>query len=177
MTSETGPPLHRKFDERKAMEHIKNRYQTCNERISAGQILLLQASDAFRGKCAHFYDRGYPDWVILMGAFNTLVNHSLQNSQVDLTDPTAARTAMEEISTSGVFESVEPEIFCSDLFDRSLHSFFMSAMQVWGFQPRGHGMNVMVVEEFLRLRMRFFDFDLPHERMFGMPPGDWPKLS
>ena len=79
MTSRIGmtPPIHRRFNEREAIEAICDRYGIFREKISE-QVLVLQQSEQFRARCRNYYARGYKDWMLLLAIYNYMLNLQLK---------------------------------------------------------------------------------------------------
>ena len=176
MTSTTGtiPPTHRRFNEDQAMEQIRNRYELIREKIP-NQLDALQHDAHFREFCGDIYGRGYKDWMILATIYNAVLNLKLHERQVDCLDPDAMSRAMQQISLEPIDDVYLTENFIGTAFEMCLKTFNMTCLMTWGFHPRVRMLKPDVVERFLRERMRHFDFDLPHNSLFGDPPGEWPS--
>lgn len=175
MNSGTGmkPPLHRRFDEKKALEFIGNRYRHCRNRILK-QVEALQKDALFREKCKELYRRGYKDWVILTAILNCMINFRVRELGLDLSRE-EVRSKFQELSEM-LQDAVYPtnEFLESIDFQIKFHSIL--ALSTYGFEPRRRDFKPEVVERFLRERMRHFDFDLPHKSLFNEPPGSWPEI-
>jgi len=175
MNSDTGikPPLHRRFDENKALDFIRNRYFQCRKKI-AKQVEVLQKDTAFREKCKEYYKRGYKDWVILSAIFNCMINFKAQELGLNLSSE-EDRDKILELSNMLQNTVYPTNKFLKDMdVQIKLHSIL--ALNTYGFELRRKDFKPDVVERFLRERMRHFDFDLPHEPLFSEPPGSWPKI-
>jgi hypothetical protein len=55
--------------------------------------------------------------------------------------------------------------------------FEIAALGSAGFELRSRMIEPESVRIFLRDRMDFYSFDLPHPPLFGLPPGHWPELD
>jgi len=167
------PPLHRRFDEKKALEFIRNRYRHCHDKIPK-QVEALQKDPAFREKCKKLYQKGYKDWVILTAILNCMINFKARELGLDL--------SREEVSSrfSELSEMLQDNVYPTNEFLRDIdfqikfHSIL--ALSTYGFEPRRRDFNPEVVEKFLRERMRHFDFDLPHKPLFNELSGCWPEI-
>lgn len=167
-------PVHKRYNNEHAEEGVINRYRKAKEHI-AKQVTELQSCKEFNDKCSQLYNKGYHDWVILMVILNCMLNLRSQERQVPLTPETMNQPIDELLSE--LDDLVYPcEIFMGVLFDRNLELHFITALQSWGFQLRRRILAPDVAEKFLRIRMKHFEFDLPHRNLFGTPPGDWPEL-
>lgn len=175
MSSKLGTaPVHSRYSPQLAKKFTRNRYKTFKSSI-ARQVTLLQADVRFRKKCLSYYERGLPDWVILGGMMNLMINLLGKNSGIVPSNPAAAKRlmAMQE----RLPETVLPvEEFLGDELDMFINIFNLSCLKTYGFTPRRPDLNPEVVEKFLRERMRHFDFDFGHAPLFGEPPGEWPAL-
>ena len=69
-----------------------------------------------------------------------------------------------------------PDRFSDTDMDNHLNVHNITVLKSYGFELRRKELNPEVVEKFLRERMKHFDFDLPHDPLFGEPPGHWPKI-
>jgi len=175
MTLDIGkePPLHRRFNQKKAIEHIRNRYRHAYEQIRK-QVKILQHSKEFRDKCKELYEQGYKDWVILSAILNCKANWTSQIQRTSLADLDSKQYwKLIEESKDVVFL---PKDFLSEDFDKHIGLHFVMALTTWGFQLRRRDFDPKVVENFMRKRMKHLDFDLPHKPLFGDPLGDWPKI-
>lgn len=169
------PPLHRRYNASEAEAHLRNRYKTAHDHISK-QVLALQSCEEFRALCKELYERGYPDWVITMVILNRMMNQRMHERGLQISEKNI-RSNWGSILAD--LENIEYpcEYFLGEAFDSHLHTFFGTVLSTWGFELRRHDLAVPVVEKFLRERMRFFDHDLPHQRLFDDPAGDWPDLE
>lgn len=180
MNSVTGstPPLHKRFDEKKAIVHIRNRYRQIREKISK-QIESLQQNRAFREKCQGYYSRGYKDWVICSAIFNCMLNWKAQEDGLKLNPPSSSVDSQSFLELQNKLSGI---VYPADRFlgkDMSVHLDVVhnvTVLKSYGFELRRKDFKPDVVEKFLRERMKHFDFDLPHDPLFGEPPGHWPKI-
>lgn len=176
MTSNIGktPPLHRRYNEENALEHIANRYRKCKKDIYQ-QVRLLQSDPLFRKKCEIYYKKGYKDWVILGAIYNCILNWMAREKEI----------SFNSIEDSKKFIGLQDEIskktypssdFMGEDMDMQVNSHILYVLPTYGFNVRRHDIYPQALEEFLRVRMRHFDFDLPHNPLFGDPPGNWPNI-
>ena len=175
MNSATGStvPLHRRFDEQAAIGYIRNRYRNCRERI-AEQVEALQQDAAFREKCQEYYEKGYKDWVIVSVIFNCMINWKAQELGLGLSLEQAQKEFIE--ARNMLRHIVYPTSqFLREDMDFQIQMHCVTALITYGFEPRRKDFKPNAVEKFLRERMRHFDFDLPHDPLFGDPPGNWPE--
>lgn len=178
MTSTTGivPPLHRRFDESKALEQIRNRYRLLREKISR-QVTALQADSGFRIHCKSLYAKGYKDWMLIAVIYNVILNVYLQENGIDLLNKKAAEKAMRDFMGRQITDVYPAALFLGEEFERCLKTFQMTVLVTWGFHPRARLLKPDVVEKFLRERMRHFDLDFPHRPLFGDELGEWPETD
>ena len=169
------PPLHRRYDASEAEIHLRNRYQTAHDHIFK-QVQALQSCEEFKTLCKRLYERGYPDWVITSVILNRMMNQRMHEKGLLITEKNI-RSNWDSILTDLEDIAYPCEYFLGDVFNANLYTFFSTVLLTWGFELRRHDLAKDVVEKFLRERMRFFDHALPHKRLFGNPPGDWPDLE
>jgi hypothetical protein len=167
------PPLNRRFDEETARAHVQKRYHSMRGQISS-QVATLQQNSIFRKMCQKYYDEGYPDWVILSGILNIVVNRKAEDLSIDM-------ETLEEDEVANLLRLIPGTVYPMDDFPKSEMDFhisthFATALQAYGFSLRQTDLRSGELEKFLRNRMRHFDFDFPHQPLFGDPPGDWPDL-
>lgn len=176
MTSTTGthPPIHRRFNEKDAIEQIRNRYTRIREKIP-NQLVALQQDSRFREFCADLYSRGFKDWMIIAVIYNVVLNLKLRKQGVNYLDREELERVMRPFASATIEDVFPTKDFIGAGFDRCLMTFHAAVLSTWGFHPRLQLIKPEVVEKFLRERMRHFDYDLPHDPVFGNPPGDWPK--
>lgn len=139
------------------------------------QVQNLQNDGEFRAKCRSYYANGYKDWVITMAVFNCMIQWQGERVGVDLRNP------RQIVSLSALGRKLANTTYPTWRFleedmahQLTLHSFIV--LQSYGFEPRRADFRPEVVERFLRERMRHFELDLPHQPLFGEPPGDWPEV-
>lgn len=177
MSSATGvsPPLHRRFDEKAAMRYIRNRYHHCREKI-AKQVKVLQEDTSFRRKCQSFYEKGYKDWVILTAIMNCVLNWKAKEIGLTVSPEEDPKQFLELQHT--LRDTVYPSrrFLGEDMIFQIQVMHGITALKTYGFELRRRDFKPEVVEKFLRERMKHFDFDLPHNPLFGEPPGDWPRI-
>jgi len=168
------PPLHKRLNQAKSIDLIQNRYQRCHREIPT-QVVKLQKDEEFRRLYQEYYGRGYRDWTILVAVFNCVANWKAQEARVDMRSRTGIK-AFLELAKHLQDDSYPAWRFDREEMDRQIAGFNMTALLAYGFEFRRPDCNPEAVERFLRERMRHFDFDLPHQPLFGDPPGDWPQL-
>lgn len=175
MNSDTGikPPLHRRFDQNKALEFICNRYRHCRNKI-AKQVEVLQKDPTFREKCREYYKKGYKDWVILTAILNCMINFKAQEMSLNLSSEKIRNKFLKLPNV--LQDTVYPTKKFLENMDFQIQMHSILALNTYGFKPRRKDFKPEVVEKFLRERMRHFDFDIPHESLFGEPTGNWPKV-
>ena len=176
MTSTTGskPPLHRRFDEARAIRHIRDRYRGMKGKFDA-QLAVLRADEGFLERCAKLYADGYKDWHILSAIFNRILNLESIKQQIDL-GTVEGREAYKKLADrletvaypASAFEGPEWRIMFT------MHA--ITCLARYGFEQRTAAMRPELAVKFLRERMRHFDLDIPHQPMFAKPLGDWPNV-
>lgn len=176
MTSGYGTtlPLHRRFDEAKAMEHISNRYLKMRHQISE-QVAALQKDETFLRECSSFYKRGYPDWIMLSGIVGRMLQLRSQELGLKALSVASNPALQQELLNSLVGRVYPASFFYGDHFSQQVSAHILSSLRTYGFTCRRTDFQPEAVEKFLRERMRHFEFDLKHEQLFGDPPGAWPN--
>lgn len=179
MSSHTGanPPLHRRCDERTAIRHIRRRYRVSREKI-ARQVEALQKDPEFLAKCRDYYRKGYKDWVILYGIVNCMLNWKARELGLLLHIEENRGQYREQFpqlldGLSGTVYSTNR--FLGEDMDMHMRLHCCNVLTTYGFEIRRRDFRPEVVENFMRVRMRHFEFDLPHDPLFGEPPGYWPR--
>lgn len=177
-----APPLHRRFNEVQALDQIRNRYINAKEKLPNAQIQRLQKSGVFVEQCSILYASGYKDWIIVSAIYNVYLNMYLTRELGQLTkdtiDPATMRAAVAKFAQRKELNNLLPiTMFVGEAFSGVLWAAEASALKIWGFEPRVSTLSIPAVQRFLRERMRFYELDLPHDRMFAEPSGDWPKLD
>jgi hypothetical protein len=176
MTSSTEklPPTHRRFDRGRAMEQIRNRYARLRGSLGR-QVPLLQRDPVFLERCRGLYEQGYKDWHLLSAIFNMRLNWELRLMRIDPWDPLVPSllAQMEEIVTNSAREADSFTQSAGEL-DRALETFDLTCLKTYGFELRRPDVEPRAIRAFLRDRMHHYDLDLPHQSLFGAPPGDWP---
>lgn len=174
MTSTSGPPLHSRFNEPEARAAVVLRYQRLKEK-SAAQVAALQQCSEFLSQCTRYYERGIPDWTII----NSIASRVLSIVLTERGKRAAEGKAIDKIlrAPGPISTIVFPcSDFLGDAFASQLDYDNMAMLKGYGFVLRRGLVKPSVVERFLRERMRHFAFDLPHQPLFGNPPGSWPSL-
>jgi hypothetical protein len=156
-----------------AREQVRHRYDALRARIPS-QVAALQLDKDFRSLCKLYYGKGYKDWVILSAVINCMLNWQAQR-HLDLRD--AGDRARLPTMANDLNDTVYPAWrFTQEEMDRAVAGHNMAVLLRYGFEPRRADFQPKTVEKFLRERMRHFEADLPHEPLFGDPPGSWPEL-
>lgn len=176
MTWPTGakPPLHRRFDEARSLELIRNRYSNLRTRIPS-QVANLQADTEFTELCKSYYGRGYRDWLIVSAIFNSMLNWVADKHKWNPDLPIAPQK-LAEIGHNMSDISFPTWRFEKDRMDIMINMHNASSLTSYGFQPRRSDFRPEIVERFLRERMRHFELDIPHHPLFGVPSGEWPEI-
>ena len=183
MNSPTGqiPPLHRRFDETKALRYIRKRYVGLKRDIFR-QVEALQQDIGVRKKFCEYYQQGYPDWVILSAVFNCMINWKANEAGLSIRFPGSAEEARRETKAIGDLRGcLKDAIYPSGWFrtsDMDLHmrGNAIIVLKTYGFECRRSDLRPEIVEKFLRERMKHYEFDFPHQPLFGEPPGNWPNI-
>ncbi len=176
MISDCGstPPLHRRFDEAKAIQRVSNRYRRMRQQISE-QVAALQEDERFRLECSSYYKRGYPDWIVLSGIVGKMLPLRSKERGLDIFRVARDPGLYQELLT-GLAGCVYPaRFFYGEQFRECVLGNLLSSLRTYGFTRRRTDFQPETVEKFLRERMRHFEFDLKHEQLFGDPPGAWPN--
>ena len=170
MKSNTNkPPLHKRYNQEKSIEYIKNRYIRIKERIE-NQITALQQDQEFRNMCQKYYDKGYPDWVILSAILNCVTNIRIKELGYDILPDQDMFIKISEQLKNIIYPS---DVIMEELdFHIKFHA--IQCLPTYGFEFRRKDIKPEVIENFLRNRMMHYSHDLPHEPMFGEPVGSWP---
>jgi hypothetical protein len=169
------PPLHRRFDEQKAINLIRNRYENF-KRLLDKQVKELRHYEPFRHKCRSYYDKGYKDWLILSIIYGCMINWRALEMGLNLFQVEDLKKLEKVHNSLGEFV-YEPERFLREDFEFQLHIQLMTQLRSYGFEIRRRAIDPEILEQFLRIRMRHFDYDLPHRPLFGEHPGEWPNAD
>ena len=176
MTSTTGlkPPLHKRFNEKQSLEYIRNRYLGMKGKFDA-QLAVLQADEAFLGRCEKLYANGYKDWHILSAIYNRVLTLESTRRGIDL-HTEDGREAHKNLSKEVMTGAFPPESFDGAEWDMAFKMHAVTCLGTYGFQLRSGAISPDAITAFLRERMRHFDLDIPHDRMFTRPPAPWPDV-
>jgi hypothetical protein len=86
------------------------------------------------------------------------------------------REKLKEIKEIISLSTESPARFAeTSLIEQALRVFDLNCLMTYGFECRRSDYSPEAVRRFLRTRMRHYDLDLPHNPLFGKPPGDWPE--
>lgn len=176
MTSTTGlkPPLHRRFNEEKSLEYIRNRYVGMKGKFD-GQLAVLQTDDAFLSRCEKLYADGYKDWHILSAIYNRVLMLESTRRAIDL-HTEAGREEHKNLSKEVMTSTFPPECFDGVEWDMAFKMHALTCLATYGFEPRSRAVRPDAIVAFLRERMRHFELDIPHELMFARPCARWPNI-
>lgn len=179
MISSTGPipPPHRKYNEQTSIEFIKNRYINLRKMIEK-QVELLQHDELFCGMCESYYKKGYKDWLILSTIHNCMMNwkaNEIGRPLYTIDD----RDEVKELANLLQGVVCPTNLFLEDEFEGHIRVFNFTCLKTYGFELRQSTITPKIadsIERFLRDRMNHFKLDIPHNPLFGKPPGEWPKF-
>lgn len=169
------PPLHRRFNEASSLSFIINRYTRLRPILEL-QVKLLQDDIESRIVMRSFYDDGYKDWHLTSAIYNMRMNIEAERLGISFdTEPSQAE--MERIETV-ITQSPEVPSFFTDTshITTALRTFDIISLRTYGFELRRPDYHYEAVQHFLRQRMKHYDLDLPHQPLFGKPPGRWPDI-
>lgn len=175
----TSLPLHRRARSADTSEAVRNRYRQAQQSAGA-QVRALQSAEAFIAEAQQWYALGCRDWFITSVILNIMLNLRLHELGVDLHQEHARRDVEARTSqlTSEVAGRVYPtHLFCGPAFGRMVGIFEVTALRSAGFELRVSPIDPELARTFLRNRLDFYAFDLPHAPLFGRPPGSWPTLD
>lgn len=154
------------------MRDVRRRYERLEVKLKS-QVLVLQSDRDFRVLCSAYYQKGYKDWLILSGIYNCVLNWRAQSHGLDLVDPsTLAKFA--DLGEEMCENSYPAWRFDKEIMDQMIGIHNVLVLRTYGFEPRRMDFHLDAVERFLRERMDHFSADLPHNSLFGDPPGQWP---
>jgi len=179
MISSVGPipPLHRKYNENTSIVFIKNRYINLHNIIEE-QVKLLQHDESFCNQCVSYYKKGYKDWVIVSTIHNCIMNWKANEIGLPLhmIEDREEVKKLVNLPQSVVYPS---SLFLGDEFEKNIKIFNLTCLRTYGFELRQSTITPKIegsIERFLRERMNHFNLDIPHDPLFGKPPGEWPKV-
>jgi len=172
--ADSKPPLHKRFNEEESLIFIRNRYKNLKEDIFH-QVEILKWNPEFRRKCQEYYAKGYKDWIILSAIFNLLL--TIESKKIGLM-PNSIEINKQIVKIRKIIKSTSYEIdtFLRIDFKALFSVFFINSLNTYGFNLRRNNFSPDFIESFLRERMRYFDYDLEHQAIFGEPPGSWPTV-
>jgi hypothetical protein len=170
------PPLHRRFDEARSFEAIRNRYRNLH-RILSGQVEAIQRDVEARFAFRSFYEAGFKDWHLASAIYNIRMNWHLGDFGISLLAP-PSKEKMKEAEEIITLSIESPYRFANEkLIEHALFVFDITCLSTYGFECRRVDYDPAAVRSFLRHRMRHYDLDLPHRPLFGKPPGEWPDYG
>lgn len=169
------PPLHRRYNPKYLKFCVSQRYKNAKENIYE-QVSELQKSSDFLDVCECLYHKDYKDWTILMGILGKVGTLRANELNLDLTaKKNVSKMKNLYCNLKGI---VYPESnFTMKDMQEAIYAHHHAVLDNYGFEIRRHDFNPDTVEHFLRYRMRHFDFDLPHNPLFGKPAGEWPIID
>jgi hypothetical protein len=144
--------------------------------VSLGlQVPPLQRDPVFLERCRGLYEQGYKDWHLLSAIFNMRLNWELRLLGLDPWDPSVP-SLMGQVEEVVTRIPREPERFTQsrEELDHALDTFDITCLKTYGFELRRPDVEPRAIRAFLRDRMHHYDLDLPHQPLFGTPPGGWP---
>jgi len=169
------PPLHRRFNEASSLAAIRTRYSKLRQHCGA-QVHALQNDIESRILLRSFYPRGYKDWHIVSAVYNIRLNWEFDRLGLDFGSQPSTQQ-MEQINDIISLSVESPTRFANEQhIEQTLRIFDVNTLRTYGFEYRRRDYRPEAVQTFLRLRMKHYDLDLPHQPLFGKPPGDWPEV-
>jgi hypothetical protein len=178
MESRAGetPPLHRSYNEASSLSAIRDRYTRLRP-ILEEQVKLLQQDVETRVILRSFYQNGYKDWHLLSAIYNVRLNWEAERMGVSFMEP-PPKEQMEQLAEIITLSTERPARFASErLIENALHIFDATTLRTYGFDCRRQDYRFEAIQTFLRLRLKQYDLDFPHQPLFGKPPGTWPDLD
>lgn len=167
------PPVHSRFNERRALIQIGNRYRRTYQLLRP-QIEKLQSSPEFCEQAEAYYAKGYLDWILLTVALNVMGN-CLMHEMFPNPKENNFQIKNSELYKKLKNRVFEPTSFLGKNFEMCLNVTNMTILKTWGFEYRKEAFRPQVVERFLIERMRYFEIDFPHSPLFR-PNGTWPDV-
>lgn len=136
----TNPPLHRRFNEKTALEQIRQRYIRCRKGIGP-QVIAIQNDRQFLLLADQYYKAGYKDWLILMGILNCMVNWKCQLRYEDMQSGKTGQIL------HSAFEQIDGDVYPPWRFDKEamdicIHGFNLTVLKTWGFEIRRYDIPV-----------------------------------
>ncbi|RQW81373.1 MAG: hypothetical protein EHM14_01080 [Methanothrix sp.] len=139
---------------------------------------MLQKDESFCNKCDSYYKKGYKDWILLSVIHNCMLNWKIN----EIGSPLYKMVDRDELKKlANLLQDFEcpTNLFLGDEFDEHIKIYNFTCLRTYGFELRQGTISPEIadsIERFLRDRMNHFRLDLPHNPLFGKPPGEWPDL-
>lgn len=142
------------------------------------QVELLQHDESFCNQCKSYYEKGYKDWLILSTIHNCMINWKANEIKLPLYMIDDRKEIKELVNLlQGV--AYPANLFFREEFEANIKVFNFTCLRTYGFELRQSTITPEMadsIEKFLRDRMDHFKLDVPHNPLFGNPPGEWPII-
>ena len=162
-------PLHKRYNENEMKKAITNRYRNISNAIPL-QLKYLGESKEFAEIVKKLRKEGWKDWHILLSIANRMFN--LKNF-IGKTGwyPKTEEEKKEVLTNFKEDENFQPygvSKFAEKELQFHLRMSLLASCKGMGFEFRRRDIKPEKIEKFLRIRMKFFDLDIPHEKYFPL---------
>ena len=162
-------PLHKRYNEIEMKKAIANRYRNISKAIPL-QLIYLDESKEFAEIVKKLRRDGWKDWHILLSVINRMFNlkHFLGKTGWY---PKTEEEKKEMLINFKEDENFQP--YCVSEFAEKELQFhlkmsLLASCKGLGFEFRRRNIKPEKIEKFLRIRMKFFDLDIPHKTYFPL---------
>jgi hypothetical protein len=155
------------YSEREALESVRLRYDKLINCAGVTARRLAQDTST-RGILLGMHNRGMKDWEILSIIGNIAMNLRLGLADTEVVDDdliTLGKATFEITET--VETALDPSDFTPELFASHETHFLAAHMGSWQLPCRAGFFDQAAFEQFMTVRYRMRDDDLPHEDIFG----------
>ena len=161
-------PLHKRYNEIEMKKAISNRYKNISKAIPR-QLEYLGESKEFAAIVKKLRRDGWKDWHILLSIINQMLNLKHFIGKTGWYPKTEEEK--NEILNFKEEEYFQP--FCISEFSEEKLYFHLKGALItgckgMGFEFRKRDIKPGKIEKFLRMRMKYFDLDVPHKTYFPL---------
>jgi hypothetical protein len=155
------------YSEREALESVRLRYIRLLNCVGVTARRLAQDTST-RGVLLGMHNRGIKDWEILSIIGNIAMNLRLGFTETEeIDDELIARGKAACEITETVQTALDPSAFTPELFASHETAFLAAHMDAWQLRPLAGFFDQAAFEQFMTVRYRMREDDLPHEDIFG----------